>query len=281
MTAKEATIKHFHLHLVSDSTGETVSSVARSVLSMFDGTEAEEHLWSLVRTKGQMDKVLEGIRENPGLVLYTIMEEKLQQQLKEGCRSMEVVCIPVLNHIIREISDFLGLKKMKSAPGRQYELDEEYFTRVEAINFALAHDDGQNAHNLDEADIVLVGPSRTSKTPTCVYLSYRGYNSANVPFVMNCPLPETLFTLKKPLVVGLVISPERLIQIRKTRLMSLNETRETSYVDMDKIKEEVAEARKIYAKYNWPVIDVTRRSIEETVANIINLYNERKAKNDA
>jgi hypothetical protein len=185
-----------------------------------------------------------------------------------------------LNHIIREISHFLGNKQIKSAPGRQYELDEEYFTRVEAINFALAHDDGQNTHELDEADIVLVGPSRTSKTPTCVYLSYRGYTAANVPFVMNCPLPEHLFNLKKPLVVGLVITPERLIQIRKTRLISLNETRETTYVDIDHIKHEVAEARKLYAKYHWPVIDVTRRSIEETVANIINLFNERKAKKE-
>ncbi|NDF11373.1 MAG: kinase/pyrophosphorylase [Proteobacteria bacterium] len=271
--------KQFHVHLVSDSTGETVSSTARSVFALFEDTEPQEHLWSLVRTKGQMERVVEEIRDNPGIVLYTVVEEKLQQILKDSCREMGIPCVSVLTHVIQEVASYLGIKE-KAKAGKQHQLTEEYFSRVEAINFALEHDDGMNTENLEQADIVLVGPSRTSKTPTCVYLSYRGYYVANVPLVKDCPLPDNLFTLKKPLVVGLIISPERLVLIRKSRLVSLNETRETDYVDMAVIKDEVADARKMYAKYEWPVIDVTRRSIEETVANIINLYNERKGKKE-
>jgi hypothetical protein len=267
--------KHFHLHLVSDSTGETVSSVSRSVMSLYEDMHPEEHLWSLIRTKGQMEKVLEGIEEHQGIVLFTVMNKELQKILRDGCRKIGVPCVPVLNNVIREFSSYLGVQE-KTKPGQQHEMDEEYFYRVEAINFALSHDDGIATHELEEADIVLVGPSRTSKTPTCVYLSYRGFFSANVPFVKDVPLPEILYSLKRPLVVGLTISPERLVQIRKSRLVSLNENRETDYVDMRAIKEEVLESKKIFAKYKWPVIDVTRRSIEETVANIINLYNERK-----
>ena len=155
-------------------------------------------------------------------------------------------------------------------------MDDDYFSRIEALNYALSHDDGQMTDELEEADVVLVGPSRTSKTPTCVYLSYRGLYAANVPFVSGCPLPENLFSLNGPLVVGLVVTPERLVQIRKTRLQSLSEDKTSDYVEMDKVKEEILEARKLFAKYNWPTIDVTRRSIEETVAKIINLYREHQ-----
>ena len=268
-------MKKFHLHLVSDSTGETVNSVSRSVMAQFEGVEEEEHLWSLVRTRGQMERVLEGIQENPGVVIYTVVSEELQEILLEGCRKIGVPCISVLSRILREMSSYLGIKE-SDKPGRKYELDEDYFTRIEAINFALAHDDGQQTHELKEADIILVGPSRTSKTPTCVYLSYRGLYAANVPFVKGCPLPESLFKLNGPLVVGLVISPERLVVIRKSRMQSINEERETSYVDIDKIKEEVQEAKKLFAQQKWPHIDVTRRSIEETVAIIMNLYREHQ-----
>lgn len=263
----------FHLHLVSDSTGETVSSISRSVLSQFDQIECNEHIWSLVRTKGQMERVIEGIQRHPGIVMYTIIDHGLQELLVEACRELNIPCVAVLSRVVMELSRFLGVEA-KATVGRQYELDEEYFSRVEAVNFTLAHDDGQLTDELEEADIVLVGVSRTSKTPTSVYLSYRGYNVANVPYVAGCPLPDTLFHLKRPLVVGLVISPDRLLQIRKSRLMSLNENRETSYVDMDAIKEEIQEARKLFAKYKWPVIDVTRKSVEETTARIMQLYSD-------
>lgn len=269
-------MKKFNLHLVSDSTGETVSSVARSVISQFEDLDAVEHVWSLVRTKGQMERVIEGIREKPGVVMYTIIDENLQEILYNSCRKMKLPCISVLSRVIREISVYLGVKMTSPHPGKQHELDEEYFHRIDAINFTIAHDDGQNTDELEEADVVLVGVSRTSKTPTSVYLSYRGVNSANIPYVKNVPLPDTLYNLKNPLVIGLVIAPERLQLIRKSRLSSLHERRDTSYVDLEAIKEEVLEARKLFNKMNWPVIDVTRKSVEETAAKIMQLYYERK-----
>jgi regulator of PEP synthase PpsR (kinase-PPPase family) len=205
--------------------------------------------------------------------------EELQKILKDGCREIGVPCIPALRRIIREISSYWGVEAKSSVPGSQHELDDDYFARIEALNFALAHDDGQQTDELEEADVVLVGPSRTSKTPTCVYLSYRGVCAANVPFVKGCPLPENLFGLKVPLVVGLILSPERLVQIRRSRLQSLSEERITDYTEIDKVKSEVVEAKKLFAQQKWPVLDVTRSSIEETVAKIINLYKEhQKAK---
>ncbi len=272
-------MNRFHLHLVSDSTGETASSVARSALSQFEGVEAEEHVWSLVRTKGQMEKVLYGIRENPGMVLFTVIDETLGSELKKECTKLKIPCVPVLSRVISELSSYLGTEASDQV-GRQHRLDEEYFERVEAINFALAHDDGQNTNELEEADVVLVGVSRTSKTPTCVYLSYRGLRAANVPYVMGCALPHNLLELERPLVLGLVINPERLMQIRKSRLLHLKEKRETSYVDIERIKEEVAEARKLFAQQKWKVIDVTRRSVEEVTATIMQYYTEHKAKRE-
>lgn len=269
--------KVIHIHLISDSTGETVSSISRSVMSQFEAVEAEEHIWSLIRTKGQVERVIEGIKESPGIVMYTILDNKLQEILHESCRKLKLPCIPVLARVTREVSSYIGVEA-KAVPGRQHELDEEYFKRVEAINFTLAHDDGQNVEEFDEADIVLIGVSRTSKTPTCVYLSYRGMNVANIPYVMGVPLPDNLFMLKKPLVVGLVITPERLLQIRKSRLVSLNERRETNYIDLEYIKEEIADAKKLFLKYKWPVIDVTRKSVEETTAKIMQLYTLHKEK---
>ncbi len=259
------------MHMVSDSTGETVSSVARSVLSQFDDIEPEEHMWALVRTKGQMEKVVEAIEQNPGIVLYTVIDEEMQKILLRKCKELKVPCVSVLARTIRELTAYTGVE-MKAQPGIQHELDEEYFERVEAINYTLAHDDGQNYDTLDEADIVIIGASRTSKTPTCIYMSYRGLKIANIPFVKGIPLPDELFQLKGVFIAGLVISPERLLQIRKSRLVSLNENRETSYIDIDNIKQEVQESRRLYNKHKWPVIDVTRKSVEEVAANIMQLY---------
>jgi regulator of PEP synthase PpsR (kinase-PPPase family) len=264
-------LKHFHIHLVSDSTGETVSSIARAAVAQFEGIDSYEHLWSLVRTKGQLEKVLIEIDKNPGMVLYTLVDPDLRDTLKAQCLKRSLPCIPVLAHVLAEISSYLGMQT-SAVPGKQHELNDEYFSRVDAINYTLAHDDGQMTWELEEADIILVGPSRTSKSPTCVYLANKGFKAANVPFVMGCPLPENLETLTKPLMVGLIINPERLMQIRKTRLQSLNEERDTSYVDMDHIEAEVHEARKLFSKNKWPVIDVTRRSVEETAATIIQQF---------
>ena len=269
----------FHLHLISDSTGETVSSITRSVMSQFDDIKYEEHTWSLIRTNGQMQRVIEGIRETPGIVMYTILNDDLQKLLREVCKELKIPCVPVLARAINELSNYVGRNVKTPIVGRQHELDDEYFARVEAVNYTIAHDDGINTEDLEDADVVLCGVSRTSKTPTCIYLSYRGIAAANVPFVIGCPLPDILFKLKKPLVVGLVISPERLLSIRKSRLVSLQEDRDTSYVDIDSIKNEVIEARKLFNKQKWPILDVTRKSVEETTALIFQFLSKHRAEN--
>lgn len=273
-------MKKFNLHLVSDSTGETVSSVARAAVVQFDDVEPEEFVWTLVRSEAQLEKVLAGIRENPGVVMYTMVDAELRDRLKMECARRGLPCIAVLANVVSELSSYLGLKT-HALPGRQHVLDEEYFSRVDAVNYALTHDDGQAHWELEEADIVLVGVSRTSKSPTCMYLAYKGYKSANVPFVLDCPLPPSLEELKKPLVIGLVIGPDRLQQIRKTRLQSLKTEKDTSYVDMEQLQREVTESRKLFSKYKWPVIDVTRRSVEETAATILQYLKKHRDKLEA
>ena len=267
-------MKQFDIHLVSDSTGETVSSVARAATAQFDDIETREHIWPLVRTKSQLDKVLTGIRANPGVVMYTLVDKNIRDILKAECLKLSLPCIPVLAQIIAELTTYFGIES-SSLPGRQHELDEKYFSRVEAVNFTLSHDDGQATWDLQEADIIIVGVSRTSKSPTCSYLAHRGYRAANIPFVSGCPLPPELEQLKKPLIVGLTIGSDRLIQIRKTRLQSLKEENDTNYVDIDKVEQEILESRRLFSRNKWPVIDVTRRSVEETAAQIIQYFHER------
>jgi len=270
-------MKKFNLHLVSDSTGETVSSVARAALAHFDDVEPEEFSWTLVRTKTQMERIIEAIRENPGAVMYTLVDNQLRDMLKMECARRGLPCIAILATVVSELSTFLGLETHAS-PGKQHELNEEYFTRVDAIGYALAHDDGQAHWDMEDADIILVGPSRTSKSPTCVYLAYKGYKAANIPFVLGCPLPASLETLRKPMIIGLTISPDRLQQIRKTRLQSLKQEDDTNYVDMDHMQQEIAESRKLYNQHKWPVIDVTRRSVEETAATILQYLKKHQEK---
>lgn len=267
-------MKQFHLHLVSDSTGETVSSVARATLAQFEGVHAEEHIWSLVRTKGQMEKIIAGLDSHPGIVMFTLVDSGLRETLRQACAKRALPCIPILSHVVREFSSYLQ-EEATGAPGTQHELSEDYFTRVDAINFALEHDDGQATWELEQSDIVIVGVSRTSKSPTCVYLAYRGFKAANVPFVPNVPLPETVEQLKQPLVVGLTISSDRLLDIRKSRLIAMNQSTDTDYVNEDRVREELEDTRKLYRKHGWPVIDVTRRSVEETAALIIQ-YRQRQ-----
>ncbi len=269
--------KVIHIYLVSDSTGETVSSVARSSLAHFENLMIEEHLWSLVRTKGQIDKLASSLQKTPGIVMFTVVNEELQQYLRETCAKLQILAIPVLSEVVATISSYLGVKSI-SQPGRQHIMNEEYFTRINAINFALAHDDGQSYFDINNADIVLVGPSRTSKSPTSIYLAYRGYKTANVPFVVGQKLPEILDTLVNPLIVGLLINPERLVEIRKNRLINLNEVANYNYTNNDLVHKEVIEAKKIYQQHGWPIIDVTRKSVEETSANIIKMYEQRRVR---
>src|SRR5262249_17443643 len=250
----------FHLHLVSDATGETINSVARACLVQFEEIEPIEHTWSLIRTSGQMEKGLASITENHGIVLFTMVNEDLRNQLREGCRKLQVPCIAVLDPVIAALANFLGLRA-SGRPGRQHELDAEYFARIDAMTFALAHDDGQSARNYDEADVILVGVSRTSKTPTCISLANRGIKAANVPIVPGCPLPPELLTAQRPLIVGLTKDPAQLIHVRRNRLRIMGQDDQTDYVDPDSVREELAQARRLCTEHRWPMLDVTRRSI--------------------
>jgi len=268
--------KVINIHLISDSTGETLSSVSRAVLSQFEGVESNDFIWSLVRTKSQIDKVVESIAKDPGIVLYTILHDDLIQDLKKKCHEVNAPCIPVLSHITGEFSKYLDMN-VSNTVGRQHLLDSEYFSRVDAISYTITHDDGQSTWDLYDSDIVIIGVSRTSKSPTSVYLSCRGYKVANIPFVSLATMPDNIHDLKRPLIVGLTINPEKLSQIRETRVGSMGaEDVSSAYIDVDLIKKEVSESRKLFAKLNCPVIDVTKKSVEETAAKIINLLQEKK-----
>jgi regulator of PEP synthase PpsR (kinase-PPPase family) len=270
----EKPVTRFHVHLVSDATGDTVHSVARACLVQFEGAEAIEHIWSMVRTKSQIDRVIAGVAANPGIVLYTLVNESLRAPLVDGCRKLQVMAIPVLDPVIGALGTFLG-RQSRGLPGQQHLLNTEYFQRIDAMTFALNHDDGQSAWGLDEADVVLVGVSRTSKTPTCLYLANRGIKAANVPIVPNMTIPPELFTATRPLIIGLTNDPERLIQVRRNRLSMLHQDERTDYTDIDAVRAEVTAARRLFAEQHWPVIDVTRRSIEETAAAILKLIARR------
>jgi [pyruvate, water dikinase]-phosphate phosphotransferase / [pyruvate, water dikinase] kinase len=262
-------LTRFHLHLVSDSTGDTVHSVARACLVQFDA-QAIEHVWSMVRTPGQLDRVIASVEANPGIVLYTLVNDTLRQALQEGCRRLQVTTIPVLDPVLGAMAAFLG-RESRGLPGKQHLLDNEYFARIDAMTFAINHDDGQSSWGIDDSDVCLVGVSRTSKTPTSLYLANRGIKAANVPFVPGVPLPPELISAKKPLIVGLTNDPERLIHLRRNRLSMLDHNGETDYTDLEAVRAEVREARRVFAEHHWPVIDVTRRSIEETAAAIYKL----------
>jgi regulator of PEP synthase PpsR (kinase-PPPase family) len=263
-----------HLHLLSDSTGETLELIAKACLAQFDHVEAIQHLWPMVRSEGHLDRVLDDIERRPGLVLFTLVNSNIRRQLEQKTRRRGIHAVSVLDPVTHALSAVLG-QEAKGRPGRQHALDAAYFARVDAIQFTIAHDDGIGAENWEEADIVLAGVSRTSKTPTSIYLANRGYKVANVPLVPEAPPPARLFALKHPLIVGLTTNPERLIQIRRNRLLSLNQAPETDYVDLEAVNAELAFARRLFADNDWPVIDVTRRSIEETAFAIVKLCNER------
>lgn len=270
----------FHLHLVSDSTGDTVHSVARACLVQFENSEAIEHIWSMVRTKAQIERVVSGVGANPGVVLYTLVDESLRTPLVDGCRKLRIPAIPVLDPVIAALGAYLG-RQARGLPGQQHLLDSEYFQRIDAMTFALNHDDGQSAWGWNDADVVLVGVSRTSKTPTCIYLANRGVKAANVPMVPGAEPPSDLFHLTRSLVVGLTNDPERLIQVRRNRLTQLKQEHRTDYTDIEAVRHEVAAARRLFAEHQWPVIDVTRRSIEETAAAVLKLLARKRGAEDA
>ena len=267
--------KIFNLHLVSDSTGETLNHMARACIAQFEGVEAEKHYWSLIKNDMQMDIVLSGIEQNPGLVLFTVIHEDLRRKLTDHCRRLQLPCVGALEPVLTALSSYLGLAAAHKA-GRQHALDTDYYARIEAMEFALACDDGQGLDKIYRAEVILLGVSRTSKTPTCLYLANRGIFAANIPVVRGVAPPEILKELSTPLVVGLTREAGSLVDIRRNRLQFLHETRDTVYINPEEVEEEVRQARRLFTQHHWPVIDVTRRSIEETAAEIMILLKGKK-----
>ncbi|WP_269748207.1 pyruvate, water dikinase regulatory protein [Alteripontixanthobacter muriae] len=266
--------KKTHLHLLSDSTGETLEMIAKAALAQFEDADVIRHFWPMVRSHQHLDRIVSDLAASPGLVLFTLVNTQTREALEAHCRRLGLPAVPVLDRVTEALEVQLG-QEAHGRPGRQHLMDEAYFERVEAIQFTIAHDDGIAWEEWEEAEMVLAGVSRTSKTPTSIYLANRGYRVANIPIVPESPPPQALYGLRKPLVVGLTTSPDRLVQIRRNRLLTLNERTETAYVDNDRVTEELRYARRMFADNGWPVIDVSRRSIEETAAAIIKIYNER------
>ncbi len=234
----------------------------------------------MVRSEKQLNKIIEEIKINKGLVIYTIIDKKLRKILEESCEKIGVPIVPILDPVVQAIDNYFHYDLAIDKPGRQHSLSHGYFDRIGAMQFTLAHDDGQLSNDLETADIVLIGVSRTSKTPTSMYLANRGIRTANIPMVPNVPLPKNIFS-SKALIIGLTTSPERLVQIRKSRLNSVGEKRTTNYIEEDVIKEEVLLAKKLFLKSKWPIIDVTRKSIEETAAaalEYLRIFREKKRK---
>jgi len=262
----------YHLHLVSDSTGETTQGVVRACMAQFEGVEVNQHLWPMVRSGPDLEVVLRAIRDNPGSVLFTLVNEITRAALQRECNLLNVPCISVIDPVINGLAHYFHREK-SGRPGGQHLLNDEYFDRIEAMNFVMTHDDGQSAWGLDEADVVLIGVSRTSKTPTSIYLAnHWGLKAANVPIVPDLVPPKELFELTRPICIGLTAAPDRLVQVRRNRLLLLKHEEETDYVDIDTVKREIADARRMFARQRWAVIDVTQRSIEETATSIFQLH---------
>jgi regulator of PEP synthase PpsR (kinase-PPPase family) len=267
---------YFHLHLVSDATGETLTTVARAATAQYSKVLPVEHVYPLVRTQKQLDRVLAEIEEAPGIVLYTLLDDELLKRLEKRCRELGLPCLSILGPVLQLLQSYLG-RETSHRIGAQHTLNADYFKRIDALNYTMLHDDGQHLEGLEEADVVLVGVSRTSKTPTSIYLANRGVKTGNVPLVPGVRVPAHVETLSHPLVVGLYASPERIVQIRQNRLLGLKAHRDNhQYIDRKAVAEEVAFSRKLCTRHNWPSIDVTRRSIEETAAAVLSLLANRR-----
>jgi regulator of PEP synthase PpsR (kinase-PPPase family) len=266
-----------NLHLVSDATGETLNAIARATTVQFEHAHIVYHRWSLIRTRFQLHRVLEGIQQEPGPVLTTLVDRALRTELETACLKLNVRVVNVLDPVIEMLQDTVG-EQASARPGRQYVLNADYFQRIDAMHYVLSHDDGQAQAGLAEANVVLVGVSRSSKTPTCFYLANRGIKAANIPLVPNTPEPVGLVQARCP-VIGLTLQPEALIEIRRHRLRLIGggaqtgpvRQSSTDYVDEDAVKAELLWARRLCTRHGWPVIDVTRRSIEETAATVLQL----------
>jgi regulator of PEP synthase PpsR (kinase-PPPase family) len=268
----------FHLHLISDATGETLIAASRAVTSQYKGTHAIEHVYPLIRNKKTLERVIGSIDRQPGIVLYTIADSELGGHLEESCRRMGTPCTSLLEPIFQTFQSYLGIPAARKV-GAQHELNAEYFARIDALNFTMMHDDGALPEDLEEADVVLIGISRTSKTPTSIYLANRGIKTVNIPIVPGVELPAAVYAARRPLVVALVATTDRIYQVRQNRVLAHDiATPSPSYVDRASIAEELAHTRKLCARRGWPMIDVSRKSIEETAASILSLRAEHLAR---
>jgi regulator of PEP synthase PpsR (kinase-PPPase family) len=267
----------FHIHLVSDATGETLNAMVNAALAQFDDVDVQLHSYALVRSEHQLQRSIDHIAISPGLVFFTLVNPRLREMLLARCGLLNIACVDVMERPVAELSRFLGITETHR-PGGQHEVDQRYLARIEALNFTIQHDDGQSLDTIRDAEVILVGASRTSKTPTCVYLAIRGVRAANIPLVPGMVLPPALSEAGGPMVVGLWVSPDRLVQVRRNRLTSMGEGRDTNYIDLDSVRAEIAATRKLFEQYDWPQIDVSRRSIEETAASVMNLLAERREK---
>ncbi len=279
---KKEPIRDFYIYLISDATGTTLQGLARAVLAQFDDIHPIERFWPMVRSEAQLERAMNDVKEHPGPVFFTLVETKLRKQLEDTCKELGIPCMPVLDPMLRGMSAFLGLSP-RGVPGLQHKLNEAYFKRMDAVDFALDYDDGQHLDGIEDADVVLVGVSRTSKTPTCIYLARRGIRAANIPLAMEVPFPEHVAKHDGPLFVGLTESPERLVHLRRNRLQADEgdaRYQENTYLDIEKVEEEIKYARRLFSKHGWPVIDVTRRSVEETAAEIMMLLQKYKGKGE-
>src|SRR6202521_4955597 len=242
---------YFHLHLISDATGETLITVARAAAAQYAKVQPVEHVHPLVRTQKQLDRALADLEESPGIVLYTLLEENLVERLETKCRDLGLPCLSILGPVLHPLHSYLGAATTHKV-GAQPTLNAEYFRRIDALNYTRLHDDGQQTDDLEEADVVLVGVSRTSKTPTSIYLANRGVKTANVPLVPGIAVSPNVERLSRPLVVGLFATPERIVQIRQNRLLSIGAgSGNDDYIDRQSVTDEVAFARRLSAKFNW------------------------------
>lgn len=267
--------RSIHLHLVSDATGETLISISKAVMVQYEGITAHEHMHMLVRSNRQLTRTLAKIEAQPGIVLHTVLNPSLVEQLEKRCAELKLPSIPVLDGIVKVFDKYLGASHKPAISG-QHALDASYFRRIEALNFTMEHDDGRLPANINDADIVLLGISRTSKTPTGIYLAQRGYKTTNVPLVPTLPFPQALLEPHNAFVVCLIASPDRISEVRQHRSDMLSDRDLDDYIDRVQITEEISYSRRICARNGWPVIDVTRRSVEETAATILQLMHDRE-----
>ncbi len=265
---------YFHLHLISDSTGETLTTIAKAAAVQYAQVRPIEHIHPLIRSKKQLARVLTEIEQAPGIVLYTVVNHELMEDIEARCRTLKIPALHVLKPIMQVFESYLGAPQTPIVAG-QHVVDADYFRRIDALNFSMAHDDGRLPDDLNQADIIILGISRTSKTPTSIYLAQRGYKTANVPLVPGIAPPPVLTGKHSAFIVGLVASPERIAEVRRNRMSMLSKTDIEGYADRHQITVELNHSKQLFQNNKWPMIDVTRRSIEETAAQIIKLLHDR------